>query len=87
MLCVECFGGLAPCPSEGSPENGYHYKKYVNELNLDGIEFPMKVSQRNLNGKTRLKVLTSLVMNKKPLSCIYYEREKRKSRQLTSPGK
>ena len=45
MLCVECFGGLAPCPLEDHPEHRYHYKKYVNELNLDGIEFPMKVSQ------------------------------------------
>lgn len=39
------LAALQPVHRKDHPENGYHYKKYVNELNLDGIEFPMKVSQ------------------------------------------
>lgn len=39
------LAALHPVHRKDHPENGYHYKKYVNELNLDGIEFPMKVSQ------------------------------------------
>ena len=41
MLCVEFLAALHPVHRKDYPENGYHYKKYVNELNLDGIEFPM----------------------------------------------
>ena len=36
---------LHPVHGKDHPENGYHYKKYVCELNLDGKEFPLKVSQ------------------------------------------
>lgn len=39
------LAALHPVHRKDHPENSYHCKKYVNELNLDGIEFPMKVSQ------------------------------------------
>ena len=46
----KCFmwsvlAALHPVPYRSNPERIHHYQPYVNELNLDGIECPVKISK------------------------------------------
>ena len=44
-LVWSVLAALHPVHWKDHPEHRYHYKKYLNELNLGGLEFPMKVGQ------------------------------------------
>lgn len=74
------LAALHPVHWKDHPEHRYHYKKYVNELNLDGIEFSMKVSQiANFERQNTAIRVNVFGYEQKELFPVYITKEKKEN--------